>query len=212
MSTIRNPAGPLPKSVYWRRRLLLLAGLLAIVVVVVLIVVRPGAANSERNDGVPPAADKSTATGAPTDAATPGTSGTAAGGPCKPSSVKVVAITDKTTYPSGVQPMLSMSITNSGSSPCTFDVGTGAQGYVITSGTEKIWDSKDCQTGPTADTQTLAPGQTLTTQPFAWDRTRSATTTCAAARPAVVAGGASYHLAVSLGGAKSTTTKQFILN
>ncbi|MBI5162201.1 MAG: hypothetical protein HY996_12435 [Micrococcales bacterium] len=212
MSTIRNPSGPLPKSVYWRRRLLLLAGLIALVAVVVLIIVRPGAANGERNDGTPPAADKSTVTGAPTDAASPDASASATGAACKPANVKVVAVTDKATYASGAQPMLSMSITNSGSSACTFDVGTGAQGYVITSGTEKIWDSRDCQTDPTADVQSLAPGQTLTTQPFAWDRTRSATTTCAAARPAVIAAGASYHLAVSLGAAKSATTKQFILN
>lgn len=214
MSTLRSPRGPLPRSVYWRRRLLLLAGLVAIVVVVVLIVVRPGAANGQRND-IPPAADKSKVVGAASDSpsGTPSPGATAgAASACKPSAVKVVALTDHDSYASGAQPMLSMSITNSGSSACSYDVGTGVQDYVVTSGTEKIWDSKDCQSGPTSDVQTLTPGQTLTTQPFAWDRTRSSTTTCAAARPAVVAGGASYHLGVVLGSSKSVATKQFLLN
>lgn len=210
MSTIRTPTGPLPKSVYWRRRLLLLVGVLAIVAVIVLIVVRPGAANGQRN-GPPPAADRSSVTGGASPAASAGASA-GPSGPCKASNVKVVAITDKAGYASGAQPLLSMSITNVGTSPCTYDVGTGAQGYVITSGTEKIWNSKDCQTGPTVDVQTLAPGQTLTTQPFAWDRTRSAPTTCSAARPPVIAGGASYHLRVTLGSSTSATTKQFLLN
>lgn len=215
MSSLRTPTGQLPRSVYRRRRLVLLLGLAAVVAVIVLIVVRPGSARSAGNDGPPPAAQKSTVTGAPTDApsgsATPGASGAPAAA-CKPANVKLVAVTDAASYGSGAQPQLSMSITNGGSSACSFDVGTGAQEYVITSGSEKIWDSKDCQTGPTQDVETLEPGKTLTTAPFAWDRTRSSTSTCSAARAAVVAGGASYHLSVLLGEAKSSGTKQFLLN
>ena len=38
MSTIRNPVGPQPPSVYWRRRLVALLALVAVIVVIVLIV------------------------------------------------------------------------------------------------------------------------------------------------------------------------------
>jgi hypothetical protein len=105
-----------------------------------------------------------------------------------------------------------MSITNSGASACTFDVGTDAQVYLITSGSDQIWSSKDCQTAPAANKQILEPGKALSTTPFAWDRTRSSTTTCTGTRPPVVAGGASYHLTVQVGAAKSAGTgKQFVL-
>ena len=123
-------------------------------------------------------------------------------------------ITDAASYAAGVQPQLSMSITNSGASACTFDVGTDAQVYVITSGSDQIWNSKDCQKTPTPNKQVLEPSKPVSTTPFAWDRTRSSTTTCTGTRPEVTAGGASYHLAVQVGDAKSSGTnasKQFLL-
>ena len=105
-----------------------------------------------------------------------------------------------------MQPKLSMSITNIGSAPCTFDVGTAAQEYIITSGSDRIWSSKDCQTGASANPVILAPGLEQTTTPFSWDRTRSSTTTCSGSRPAAVAGpdGPTYRLQVKLGDIEST--------
>jgi len=48
--------------------------------------------------------------------------------------------------------------------------------------------------------------------PVVWDRTRSATDTCEQKnRPRAPGGGSSYHLAVSIGGFDSATTKQIIL-
>jgi hypothetical protein len=202
MSTIRNPVGPQPPQVYWRRRVLLGIGILAVIVVVILIIVRPGS-------GTP----KATPTNIPgqTDSQTPSPASTLAGGACDPSVITLVPITDAASYAGDAQPQLSMSITNSGATACTFDVGTDAQVYVITSGTDQIWSSKDCQTAPTATSETLQPGKTVSTTPLAWDRTRSSTTTCSGSRPAVTAGGASYHLGVQVGAAKSKTSKQFVL-
>ncbi len=202
MSTIKNPVGPQPPSVYWRRRLLLLLVVIAVIVVVVLIIARPGSGTP----GTHPSGSTSTSP-PPSNGATSGSSATA----CDPSVITLTPITDAASYAAGVQPMLSMSITNSGASACTFDVGTDAQVYLITSGTDQIWSSKDCQTAPAANKQVLEPGKVLSTTPFAWDRTRSSTTTCTATRPAVTGGGASYHLAVQVGAAKSTGTKQFVL-
>ena len=202
MSTIKNPVGPQPPSVYWRRRLLLLLVLVAVIVVIVLIIVRPGS-------GTPTSHPSGSNSGSPsaTHSASSGSSSTA----CDPSVITLTPITDAASYAAGVQPQLSMSITNSGASACTFDVGTDAQVYLITSGSDQIWSSKDCQTAPSANKQVLQPGKTLSTTPFAWDRTRSSTTTCTGNRPEVTAGGASYHLAVQVGAAKSTGTKQFVL-
>lgn len=202
MSTIRNPVGPQPPSVYWRRRLLLLLLIVVVIVVVVLIVVRPGSGSPVSHPS-----GSNTASHGPTSGATSGSSSTA----CDPSVITLTPITDAASYAAGVKPQLSMTITNSGASACTFDVGTDAQVYLITSGSDQIWSSKDCQTAPAANKQVLQPGVALSTTPFAWDRTRSSPTTCNGSRPEVTAGGASYHLSVQVGAAKSAGTKQFVL-
>jgi hypothetical protein len=206
MSTIRTPVGPQPPSVYWRRRLLVLLGLVAVIIVIVLIIVRPGSGGP--NAGPSDTPNPSSTTPAPSGSPSPSFTSAAGGEACNPAQITVVALLDATQYASGVQPMMSMKITNSGTAPCTFDVGTGAQEYVITSGNDRIWSSKDCQTGPTSTPQALQPGVPVTTTPFAWDRTRSSTTTCSTTRPAAVANsdGPTYRLTVSLGGVDSEAT------
>ena len=144
MSTIKNPVGPQPPSVYWRRRLLLLAVLVAVVIVVVLIIVRPGSGGTK----TPTANQSSGQSGSPSPSFSSGTGGNAAA--CNPSVIALAAMTDAASYAVGVQPQLSMTITNNGANACNLDVGTDAQVYTITSGSDQIWSSTDCQTGKTA--------------------------------------------------------------
>ena len=96
MSTIRNPVGPQPKNIYWRRRLLVLLGIVAVIVVIILIVARPG--------GGKPVATPTNTTHTPVAAVTA----------CIPTAIKVVGVTDALSYAAGVNPMLSLSITNTG--------------------------------------------------------------------------------------------------
>lgn len=201
MSTLRTPVGPQPPTVYWRRRLVVGLGLVAVIVVIVLIIVRPGGGTPG-----PDPSDSSSSSPVPSESPAAGDEEA-----CDPAVVQIVAVTDATTYPAEATPLVSMTITNIGAEPCTFDVGTGAQEYVITSGTDRIWSSRDCQTASTEDVRVLEPGVELSTTPFPWDRTRSATDTCSTERPPVTAGGASYHLQVILGEVESADTKQFIL-
>jgi hypothetical protein len=211
MSTLRNPVGPQPPAVYWRRRLLLGLGVIAVIVVIVLIVTRPGATPTASKTPKPTTSASDTPNPTPTFSSTPGAN-TGDAAACDPASVMVVAVTDSGSYSAAAQPQISMKITNIGATPCSYDVGTDAQEYIITSGNDRIWSSKDCQTAAAPLVQVLQPGAPLTTTPFAWDRTRSSTTTCTTARPAVVAGGASYHLAVKVGASESAETVQFVLN
>jgi hypothetical protein len=196
MSTIRTPVGPQPSRVYWRRRLVVLIGVLAVVLIVVLIVVRPGG-------------------GKPTPAPTNTAHTAAAKAPaCVAADVKVVAITDALSYAPGVNPQLSLTITNTGAAACSFPDGSDKQVYEITSGTEKIWSSKDCQTDAVAHVSTLEPSKPVKSTPFAWNRTRSNPAACSATNaPQVIAGGASYHLMVSVDGISSSTadSPQFVL-
>jgi hypothetical protein len=196
MSTIRNPVGPQPRNVYWRRRLLVLLGVLAVIVVIILIVARPG--------GGKPTATKTNTAHTPVAAVVA----------CKSSAIKVVGVTDALSYAAGVEPQLSLTITNTGTTACSFKDGSDQQVYLITSGSEKIWSSKDCQTGSVSATTTLQPGVPVKSTPFAWSRTRSNPAACSATNsPKVVAGGASYHLTVTVNGVSSAKadSPQFIL-
>jgi len=202
MSTLRTPVGRQPPSVYWRRRLLVLLGLVAVIVVIVLIVVRPGGSPSSTHSPSP------STTPGPSATPTPTFTSAAGGDACNPDQIAIAAITDSNSYAAGVQPALSMSITNIGSAPCTLDVGTAQQEYIITSGSDRIWSSKDCQTGAAANPVVLPPGVEQKTTPFAWDRTRSSTDTCNSTRTAAVSGpdGPTYKLQVKLGDIESTQT------
>jgi hypothetical protein len=207
MSTLRNPVGPQPPSVYWRRRLLVLIGILAVVVVVILIVARPGSGS-----GTPGGNPSNSAN--PSNSPSPGATDDATGDPgdpCDPSVIKIEPITDSDSYPPGVQPMLSMAITNTGAATCSFEVGTGAQEYLIMSGSDRIWSSKDCQTAPTTQSVPLEPGVPQSTTPFPWDRTRSSADTCTGERPEAIGGGATYRLSVKLGEVESEGDHPFIL-
>jgi hypothetical protein len=220
MSTFKNPVGPQPSKVYWRRRLIVGLALLAVIVVVVLLFVRPGADQTspdtagDTSDTTATAAPDSSAEPDPAASTTPdtGAEGDAADGTCDPADVAVEAKTDAATYAAGVNPMLSLSVTNTGTEACVMNVGTDVQEYRITSGEELIWSSKDCQEAPVALQQELAPGVPVDSTPFGWDRTRSDAAACDAERTQVTGEGASYHLSVLIDGVESESTKQFVLN
>ncbi|KQO48134.1 MULTISPECIES: hypothetical protein [unclassified Frigoribacterium] len=226
MSTFKNPVGPQPPSVYWRRRAVLALGLIAVVVIIVLIVVRPGSGSAEpgaaATTSAPPAdaapsepaatetAPAADATADPADTSTEGASDAAT---CSTRDIELKPVTDKTSYAATELPQISMSITNSGRADCSIDLGSAQQTLVITSGEEQYWSSKDCQVNGTNQVVTLTAGQTLSTPPIAWDRTRSSVDTCeSTSREPVTAGGATYRLAVSVGDITSADTAQMILN
>lgn len=200
MSTLRHPVGPQPPSVYWRRRLLVLLGVVAVVVIIVLIVWNGGRASEDARETPAPSGTPSDEASAPPFA----------DGECDPDVVRVEAVTDAESYQAGVQPLISMRVTNLGSSACVLAVGPDVQVYSIVSGADPIWTSTDCLSGDPAEV-TLQPNQPVTTEPFAWDRTRSDPATCDQARSEVTAGGATYRLSVSLGGIESESDVPFLL-
>lgn len=131
---------------------------------------------------------------------------------CVPGAISVEALTDKQSYASGENPQLSIRLTNTGGTDCTLDVGTSAQSFTISSGSDVWWRSTDCQTEPSSMIVLLKAGQQVTSAaPLTWDRTRSDVGTCQGDRPKAPGGGATYHLSVSIGGVASTTTAAFQL-
>jgi hypothetical protein len=208
MSSLREPRGPLPPEVYRRRRVVVGLGLLALIVIIVLIVARPGGDAPTAGDPAPSDSDVSVEEGAEPAAGEP------PGGPvaCAPGQVQVAAVTDAYSYPPEVQPLISLTLTNTGSSACIATVGTDVQEYVITSGTDRIWSSKDCQTDPAAAQVTLEPGTPLSTTPFPWQRVRSSPEgACDGDRTAAIGGGATYRLTATIGEFASEP-KPFVLD
>lgn len=202
MSSFRNPVGPQPSGVYWRRRLILGLGVLAVIVIVILIVVNPRGSTPVNAPGT---------TTAPVSTSPAAVDPNAPAADCAKTDLTVTAKTNGTEYKADKNPMLSLTVKNSGDAACTLSAGSDVQVYTITSGEETIWKSTDCQKGAVAATQMVEPGDEVSTTPFSWDRTRSSKSTCDTDRPKVTAGGASYHLTVSVDGAKSDKSAQFLL-
>jgi cytoskeletal protein RodZ len=207
MSTFRNPVGPQSSRVYWRRRLVVGLGLLAVLVVIVLIVSRLVASG----EPTPASSDTPAPSGSASGSPTPLSTNPADAEACDPSKVELTAVTDSTSYEAGVMPVMSFALKNNTSVACTFDAGSDLQEFIITSGDERIWSSKDCQTDPVAATVPLQPRVPFAGSSLPWDRTRSATDTCGIERPQVTAEGASYHLQVKIGDLTSVNSVQFLL-
>jgi hypothetical protein len=188
---------PLPPSVYRRRRLAVFGGLLALVVVIVLIIVRPGFGETAQPGGDEAEMEEEVAAPPP---------------PCTASQISLTAQTDASRYNPGDFPQLWLKVENVGFADCELEVGALAQEYLITSGTDRVWSSKDCQEGGEMSKIVLKPGETRETSSIVWDRTRSSETTCDDARPIMPGGGATYHLRVFLGEFQSEETRRFILN
>jgi hypothetical protein len=201
MSSLRHPVGRQPSSVYWRRRALVGAGIVVVVVVILLIVFAP-------KGGKPVATPSGSHT---PGATTPAASSTDAPA-CDPADLSVVAAVDQKSYSTESQPQLTFTLTNDGSAACVAQVGSDKQVFRITSGKEVYWSSADCQTDPQPYSTLLQPGGHVSPgSPVGWDRTRSSKSTCDASRPQVPAGGASYHLTVTVDGVVSTNSPQFAL-
>ncbi len=94
-------------------------------------------------------------------------------GTCPPAAVKVEAATDAAAYPAGANPLLTLSVTNTGAEPCKINVGTTQMEFVVTSGSDRIFSSADCQDGAEDLLKEFEPGATEKAN-FTWERLRSA--------------------------------------
>lgn len=165
-----------------------------------------------------------TPSGSPTPAATPSPRVTSSadgdtGAPaddeptpeaCTTGDVTVTAVVDKSSYGTGELPQLSIRLVNDTELPCLINVGTAAQTFEITSGSDTWWRSTDCQTEPSDQVVQLDAGQTVTSAaPLVWDRTRSSVDTCDDDRQKALPGW--YNLSVSIGGIGSVEPASFTI-
>lgn len=131
----------------------------------------PVAANSAGAVPEATASAPATASPSPTPSATASES-------CNPAAVKVTGSTDSESYAEDQSPVLSLTVSNTGDVPCPINVGTSQMEFLITSGDDRIFSSRDCQEGAEDLEVTIEPGDSETAR-FTWGRIRS-TPECAA--------------------------------
>jgi cytoskeletal protein RodZ len=175
VSSLLNPIGPEPSSVYWIRR-----GAIIVVAITVIVALwwliggllgRGGATATPEAGG---SAQASSAASSDTGNNTNGDTGASAQASsaasaesttsqtpvtaCPDSVIKVEATTDSSTYPVGSSPKLTITVINTGDVTCKRDVGAKANELEITSGGYHVWSSDDCSAGTSSKIQKLKPG------------------------------------------------------
>ena len=189
---MRKPVSP----VYRRRRLFAAAILL---LVLALAVGGFAAISSAMNGATPqPAASGSPRPETPVITGTASPQASATSSPsagCDQKLLTVSAATDKAAYAAGENPLLTLKVTNGNQVPCEVNIGTSQMEYLVTSGSDRIFSSKDCQAESSDLVKTIRPGRSETAN-FPWQRNRTVQG-CAAvdAKPA----GGTYVFTARLG-------------
>lgn len=91
---------------------------------------------------------------------------------CDLNLVTVTASTDQAVYAAGQNPLLSMKITNGGAAPCQVNVGTSQMEFLVMSGDDRIFSSKDCQAKSEDLVKQIDPGKSEMAN-FSWQRNRT---------------------------------------
>ncbi|MDT0169086.1 hypothetical protein [Pseudarthrobacter sp. BRE9] len=220
-SSVRKPSA----AVYRRRRLVVGAALLLVIALVVSGFALAGAfkGGSQQASSTQPSSSGTagpSASATPSAAATPSASAsattsatpspTASATPsCNQNQVTVSASTDKPAYGPGENPMLTLKVTNGGTVPCEVNIGTSQMEFLVTSGSDRIFSSKDCQASSEDLVKVIAPGASETAN-FPWNRNRSADGCKAVA--AAPGGGGAYYIFTAKLGSRASPKAVFQLN
>jgi hypothetical protein len=111
--------------------------------------------------------------------------------------VTVAASTDKAAYGPEENPLLTLKVTNGGKMPCEVNIGTSQMEFLVTSGADRIFSSRDCQAKSDDLVKTIEPGASESAN-FPWPRNRSVEG-CRPVEAKPGAGGAYYIFTAKLG-------------
>jgi hypothetical protein len=197
--------------VYRRRRLFVGGALLLIIALVTSFAVAgafsgrsqqasstaPGAtASADPAASASPSASPSASASSSARTATPTPTPSATSG-CNQNLVTVSGSTDKAAYGPGENPMLTLKVTNGGTMPCEINIGTSQMEFLVTSGPDRIFSSRDCQAVSEDLVKVIAPGASETAN-FPWPRNRSVEG-CQPVESKPGGGGAYYIFTAKLG-------------
>jgi hypothetical protein len=155
--------------------MVLILGVLGVGVSAAVVAVGSSAAGeapaTATGSGTTPSGDASTPSAAPTEtaSATPTATPTPS---CDPHLITVAASTDKAVYGPSEKPLFTLKVTNGNPIPCEVNVGTKQMEFLVVSGVDRIFSSKDCQATAEDLPKTIAAGGSETAN-FPWSRVRS---------------------------------------
>ena len=119
---------------------------------------------------------------------------------CRDDDLRVGARTDRARYDAGAKPVLSLVVTNTGSTPCVRDLDAARQAVaVVRRPGDGLWGSNDCSPGRSDDVRALRPGEEAVFS-VAWSG-RTSLPGCAGPRRAVAPG--TYQVLARLDGVVS---------
>lgn len=168
-----RPVGPEPAPTYWQRRAVVVVAVLLLVLFLRAVLTGSGGDETVTAARPSPAAGPSVA--APVATADPAVSASAspaAAATCADAALEVTAAAERDSYPVGARPLLVLTVTNTGSGPCSRDLGQGAVELLVVSGADRIWSSDDCAPGGPAKQVVLAPDTPSVTR-LTWAGRRS---------------------------------------
>lgn len=178
---VLRPVGRLSPRVYWFRRLLVLV-LVGAVLWAGYRWLAPSGDDAAPDGGAsgPTATPTVTATSASpsvsatsaTPTASPTRTSTPAAPDCRDQDLSVTVSTDAETYPAGVQPEFTLTVTNESEAACTRDLGQRALELRVSSGGARVWSSDDCNPDGPSDPTRLRPGDPFV-QSVSWARQAS---------------------------------------
>jgi hypothetical protein len=189
--------------VYRRRRLFLGAALLMVIALIAGGFALAGAFNgrseqASSTDGAGATASADPSTQPSPSASAPEPTPTPSATPsCNQNLVTVSASTDKAAYGPGENPLLTLKVTNGGTMPCEVNIGTSQMEFLVTSGADRIFSSRDCQAKSEDLVKIIAPGASETAN-FPWPRNRSVEG-CQPVEAKPGGGGAYYIFTAKLG-------------
>jgi hypothetical protein len=189
--------------VYRRRRLFLGAALLMVIALIAGSFALAGAFNGKSEqasstDGAGATASADPSTQPSPSASAPEPTPTPSATPsCNQNLVTVSASTDKAAYGPGENPLLTLKVTNGGTMPCEVNIGTSQMEFLVTSGADRIFSSRDCQAKSEDLVKIIAPGASETAN-FPWPRNRSVEG-CQPVEAKPGGGGAYYIFTAKLG-------------
>lgn len=174
MSSVIKPVGPEEPQIYWRRRALV-GGIAVVVLVLLWFLLWPKGSDPEPAPAAAPASAAPSTAPSEAPVASPSASPSSSalsGDECADADVKVAVTANESSYPTGVDPKLTMSITNAGTLSCQRDVGSQANEIIVSSGGVRVWSSDDCSTNAAPDVVTLKAGEAASVT-VDWPRTGS---------------------------------------
>jgi hypothetical protein len=128
---------------------------------------------------------------------------------CNQNLVTVSGSTDKPAYSLDEKPLLSLKVTNGGTMPCEVNIGTSQMEFLVTSGADRIFSSRDCQAKSEDLVKTIAPGASETAN-FQWAQNRSLEgCQVIGTKPG---GGGAYYIFTARLGSKASPKAVFQLN